>query len=568
MTLFPDGPGPGARSSPGRFLLWLVVGQRRRVALGATLGSAWMVTLAVPPYLLSRAIDDGLATDNLASLTGWVVALFGVGVVNAALGIARHRTMSKIRMEAAFRTVSATVEHCVRLGAGLSRRTTAGEVVAIGSGDVQVIAQSLTVTGPGFGAAVAYIVVAVVLFSISPLLAVVVLAGVPLLVLTVGPLLHRIERTSAGYRERQGALTTRLVDVLNGLRVLNALGGKSVYAARYQRDSHDLVAQGYRVGVAASWVDALSKGLPAAFLAVVTWLGARMVAEGSISVGGLVAVYGYTAMLVVPVEFFIEGAGDLTRARVAAGRVTRLLSLPPDLPADQVAAPAVPSTLRDPASGVELRSGMSTAIVSNRPAESAAIIDRLGGFTKSDVTWAGIDLDVVATDQLRQRILVADNDAYLFTGSVREVVRGRHEADDDRLHRALHIAVAADIVDALPDGLASTIDPRGANLSGGQRQRLRLARAVYADPEVLLAVEPTSAVDAHTEATIANRLLAARRGRTTAVTTTSPLLLAHAETVVYLVDGIVAATGTHHDLLATEPGYRALVTRGEEEGPR
>ncbi|WP_433194657.1 ABC transporter ATP-binding protein [Nocardia sp. CA-107356] len=526
-----------------------------------------MVTLAVPPYLLSRAIDDGLATNDLDSLTGWVVALFGIGVVNAALGIARHRTMTKIRMEAAFRTVSATVEHCVRLGAGLSRRTTAGEVVAIGTGDVQVIAQALTVTGPGFGAAVAYIVVSVVLFSISPLLAVVVAAGVPLLALTIGPLLHRIERTGAGYRERQGALTTRLVDVLNGLRVLNALGGKPVYAARYQRDSHDLVAQGYRVGVAASWVDALSKGLPAAFLAIVTWLGARMVAEGSISVGGLVAVYGYTAMLVVPVESLIEGAGDLARARVAAGRVTQLLSLSPEQPADRdpVDAPTAPSILRDPASGVELLPGLSTAIVSNRPAQSAAIIDRLGGFTTSDVTWDGIGLDVISTHQLRQRILVADNDAYLFTGSVRDVVCGRHEAEDDRLHRALHIAVALDIVDALPDSLAATIDPRGDNLSGGQRQRLRLARAVYADPEVLLAVEPTSAVDAHTEATIANRLHAARRGRTTAVTTTSPLMLAHADTVFYLVEGIAVATGTHHELLATEPGYRTLVTRGDAE---
>ncbi|WP_433663866.1 ABC transporter ATP-binding protein [Nocardia sp. CA-128927] len=529
-----------------------------------------MVTLAVPPYLLSRAIDDGLATKDFESLAGWVAALFGIGVVNAALGIARHRTMTKIRMEAAFQTISATVEHCVRLGAGLSRRTTAGEVVAIGNSDVQVIAQSLTITGPGFGAVVAYLVVAVVLFSISPLLAVVVLAGVPLLALTIGPLLHRIERTGAGYRERQGALTTRLVDVLNGLPVLNALGGKPVYAARYQRDSHDLVAQGYRVGAAASWVDALSKGLPAAFLAVVTWLGARMVAEGAISVGGLVAVYGYTAMLVVPVESLIEGAGDLARARVAARRVTQLLSFSPERPADRVNAPAAPSILRDPVSGVEVLPGRSTAIVSNRPAESAAIIDRLGGFTKSDVTWDGIGLDVISTHQLRQRILVADNDSYLFTGSVRDVVRGRHEAEDDRLHRALHIALASDVFDALHDGLASTIDPRGNNLSGGQRQRLRLARAVYADPEVLLAVEPTSAVDAHTEATIANRLLAARRGRTTAVTTTSPLMLAHADTVVYLVDGVAAAKGTHQELLATEPAYRALVTRGgaEEEAHR
>lgn len=547
-----------------------MISQPRRVLLGATLGSLWMVALTVPPYLLSRAIDDGLAKNDMAALSGWVAALFGIGVVNAALSIARHRTMSKVRMEASFQTVSTTVEHCVRLGADLSRRITAGEVVTIGSGDVQVIAQSLTVTGPGIGAAVGYVVVAIVMFSISPLLAVVVLAGAPILALTVGPLLRRIERAGAGHREQQGTLTTRLVDVFNGLPVLNGLGGKSGYAARYQRDSQALVTHGYRVGVATSWVDALGRGLPAAFLAVVIWLGARMAAEGSISVGGLVAVYGYTALLVVPVSFFIEGAGDIARARVAARRVTRLLSISPAKSSDSgtVDAPAAASMLRDPASGVDVRPGLSTALVGDRPAESAAVIDRLGGFTESDVTWGEVRVDVVVPDQLRSRILVADNDAYLFGGSVRDVVAGRHEPDEGRIRDALHVAVAADVVDALPDGLASTINPQGRNLSGGQRQRLRLARAVYADPEILLAVEPTSAVDAHTEAAIATRLYAARQGRTTVVTTTSPLVLDHVDTVIYLVDGVVAATGTHHDLLRTEPGYRALVSRGTDEGAR
>ncbi|MFE9577601.1 ABC transporter ATP-binding protein [Nocardia sp. NPDC006044] len=555
---------------PNRFLLWLVISQPRRVLLGATLGSLWMVALTVPPYLLSRAIDDGLADNDPATLSVWVAALFGSAVVNAALSIARHRTMSKIRMEASFQTVSATVEHCVRLGAGLSRRIDAGEIVAIGSGDVQVIAQSLTVTGPGIGAAIGYVVVAVVMFAISPLLAVVVLAGVPVLALVVGPLLRRIERAGAGHREQQGTLTTRLVDVFNGLQVLNGLGGKSVYAARYQHDSQALVAQGYRVGVATSWVDALATGLPAAFLAVVIWLSARMAAEGSITVGDLVAVYGYTAMLVIPVSIFIEFAGDIARARVAARRVTRLLSIPPakSVGSGLADAPPTASMLRDPASGVEVRPGVSTALAGDRPAESAAIIDRLGGFTASDVTWGDVRLDVVARDQLRRRILVADNDAYLFTGSVRDVIAGRHEPDDPRIRDALHVAVATDVVDALPDGLASTIDPRGQNLSGGQRQRLRLARAVYADPEVLLAVEPTSAVDAHTEAAIATRLCAARRGRTTVVTTTSPLVLDHVDTVIYLVDGVVAATGTHHELLRSRPGYRALVSRGTDEGAR
>ncbi|WP_159058225.1 ATP-binding cassette domain-containing protein, partial [Streptomyces europaeiscabiei] len=128
---------------------------------------------------------------------------------------------------------------------------------------------------------------------------------------------------------------------------------------------------------------------------------------------------------------------------------------------------------------------------------------------------------------------------------------------------------AEDIVQGLPDGLGSAIDARGRNLSGGQRQRVRLARALVADPEILLAVEPTSALDAHTEARVAQRLRAAREGRTTLVTTTSPLVLDHADTVLHLVDGKVAAAGTHRELLAGEPGYRALVARdaGEEDGP-
>ena len=113
----------------------------------------------------------------------------------------------------------------------------------------------------------------------------------------------------------------------------------------------------------------------------------------------------------------------------------------------------------------------------------------------------------------------------------------------------------------LPEGLDSLIDAQGRNLSGGQRQRVRLARALFADPEVLLAAEPTSALDAHTEATVADRLRRARDGRTTVLTTASPLVLGRADTVCYLVDGKLAATGSHHRLLAEEPGYRALVAR-------
>src|SRR5205823_5015946 len=176
------------------------------------------------------------------------------------------------------------------------------------------------------------------------------------------------------------------------------------------------------------------------------------------------------------------------------------------------------------------------------PGAAAALADRLGRFVVSDATWGGRPLTGMALDEVRARILVADHDSYVFAGTLREILR---EGD---LGAALHTASAEDVVDALPDGLDTAIEARARTLSGGQRQRVRLARALLAEPDVLILVEPTSAVDAHTEARIAERLRAARSGRTTVVLATSPLLLGRADTVAYLSGGRIVATGTHAEL--------------------
>ncbi|MCX4728188.1 ABC transporter ATP-binding protein [Streptomyces sp. NBC_01306] len=570
MVVIPADPGTPDSRSARRYLWWLVVVQRRRIVAGALLGSAWMIGLTLPPYLLSRAIDGGLRAGSPGTLLRWTAALLAVGVLNAWLGIMRHRTMTKVRMDAAFRTVQAVVRHSTRLGAALPLRVTAGEVATIGGSDVARISETLTVTGPGVGAVVAYFVVAGLLFSVSPLLMAVLLLGVPLLAVVIGPLLGRLQGAESAYRQSQGELTALLTDLVGGLRVLGGLGGKGLYADRYRAGSQRLRAEGYRVGAVTSWIQALAVGLPALFLAAVTWLAARMAAEGTITVGQLVAVYGYVAVLVAPVTFLIEGGYGISRGLVAARRVVRFLTLEPHAgPAEHhcpAAAPEQPSVLRDPTSGTEAAPGLLTALVSARPAETAAVVDRLGRFTASDVTWGPVRLDAVSAAQVRARILVADNEAYLFAGTLREALVGRQDRDDDAIAGALHTAVAEDVVAGLPDGLGSAVDAMGRNLSGGQRQRIRLAGALLADPEVLLAVDPTSAVDAHTEAAVAARVKEARTGRTTLVTTTSPLFLERADTVYYLVDGVAAAAGSHVELMRDQPGYRALVARstGEE----
>ncbi|MGW7823261.1 ABC transporter transmembrane domain-containing protein [Streptomyces puniciscabiei] len=557
---------PGTPDTRGgwRYLWWLVLRQPGRSAAGALLGSVWLVLMAAQPYLMARAVDEGLVPGRLGVLAAWTGVMFAVGSVNAWLSIMRHRTMTRVRMDANFRTVKVVVGHVVRLGAALPRRAGAGEVVTIGVGDVQTVAQALTVVGPGVGSAVVYVVVAGLLLAVSAPLAAVVLLGLPVIVLLTGPLTLRLQGAESAYRERQGVLAARIGDLAGGLRVLNGLGGKGLFADAFRQDSRRLRTQGYRVGAVASWVQALGVGLPTLFLAVVTWLAARLAAQRSITVGELVSVYGYVAVLIGPVAFLVQMAYDLNRGVVAARRVVRLLRLAPEPDEGTLRAPEGPAELHDPASGVRVVPGRLTALAAARPAEAAAVVDRLGRFGPTDATWGGVRLDAVPLADVRGRILVADNEADLFAGPLREVVAAGRPADEAELGRALYAAAAEDVVRGLPEGTDSPVSGQGRSLSGGQRQRMRLVRALLAAPEVLLAFEPTSALDAHTEATVARRLREAREGRTTLVTSTSPLVLDHADTVVFLVDGKVAASGPHRRLLTAEPGYRALVARDTE----
>ncbi|SEC29916.1 ABC transporter ATP-binding protein [Streptomyces sp. KS_5] len=558
-----EDPGEPDCRGGWRYLWWLVMRQKTRSVVGALISSVWMVLLAATPYLMSRAVDDGLTAGDQGALAGWTGALFAVGMFNAWLSIMRHRTMTRVRMDANFRTVKVLMGQAVRLGATLPRRIGAGEVVTIGVGDVQTISQSLTVVGPGVGAVVAYLVIAGLLVSVSVPIAVVVLLGMPLVGVLVGPLLGRLQATETQYREGQGVLTARIADLAGGLRVLNGLGGKGLVADAFHRDSQRLRAHGYRVGAVTSWVQALGVGLPTLFLAVVTWLAARLAAQGHITVGELVSVYGYVAVLVGPVAFFIECGYQVSRGVVAARRVVRFLRLEPMADTGTRDAPAEPAVLHDPESGVRVLPGRLTALAGALPADAVAVVDRLGRYVPSAATWGGVALDEIALPQVRGRVLVADHESDLFAGPLRELVGGAWDPDDAAVAQAVRAAVADDVVRGLPDGLDTPIDAQGRNLSGGQRQRVRLVRALLADPEVLLAIEPTSALDAHTEARVAERLHAGRAGRTTVVTTTSPLVLDRADTVHYLVDGKVAATGTHTELLDGEPGYRALVARDE-----
>lgn len=546
-----------------RYIWWLVRCQPWRVLRGSLVGTAWMIGLAVRPYLVARAIDDGLRAHDNRALLLWVAAIVVAGIGLAYLGIMRHRTMTFVREDATARSAEVLLRHLSGVGAVLSRKLAAGEVATVGGADISHTSQVLTMTGPGVGAVIAYAVVALVLWSVSPLLALFVLLGVPAMAVIIGPLLRRLERAESVYRHQQGILTARAGDIVAGLRVLAGVGGRGLFARRYAARSQALMSEGYRVGAVNSWIDALAVVIPGLFLAAVVWLAARMAADGDITIGQMVAVYGYVAILIVPVWFLLEGGYQLIRGRVAARRIVALLSLTSDDVGGRgtMSAPDRPADLHDPASGLTVRDGRLIGVAADDPAEAIALADRLGRFVASNVTWGGRPLTGIALDEVRARILVADHDSYLFAGSLREILRIREGIGDAEIRAALRAASAEDVADALPEGIATPIGTRARTLSGGERQRVRLARALLAEPDVLILIDPTSAVDAHTEARIAQRLRAARSGRTTVVFATSPLLLGHTDTAAHLRGGRIVATGTHAELLEQSPSYRALVSR-------
>jgi len=559
-------PGTPNLRSPARFLLWVARGQLGTLAIGIFYGVVWMGTLAVVPALVGRAIDQGVAEGDRAALVRGSALVMAAGLVTAVAGILRHRTAVVNWLTASYRVQQLLVRQAVRLDGSLPRRVPTGEVAAVGSHDAERIGSAMDVVARLAGALVSFGVVAALLLRTSTTLGLLVVAGVPLLSAGVGPLLRPLHRRRSRHRELVGQLTTVGADTVSGLRVLRGIGGEAVFSRRYAAASQEVRAAGLAAARVQSLLDAAEVALPGIFVVAVTWLGARLAVAGQVSVGELIAFYGYAAFLVLPVRTVTEAADKFTRALVGARRAVQVLALQPELASGSSAQePSPGAALVDGQSGLVVEAGQLTAVVAGVPEEAAAIADRLGRFVDGgEVRLGGVALRDLPLEVVRRRVLVSEHDPRLFTGRLGDELDPTGAAPPERVLAALDTASAGDVLEALPDGLDSEVAERGRSLSGGQRQRLVLARALVADPEVLVLVEPTSAVDAHTEARIADGLAAARTGRATVVCTTSPLLLDRADKVALVAGGRVVAEGTHRDLLDTEPRYRAVVTRGEE----
>jgi ABC-type multidrug transport system fused ATPase/permease subunit len=570
---------------------WVARHQWTSLALGMTYGITWMVSQALIPATIAKAIDEGIVAGDRAELWRWAGALACLAAVIATTGILRHRMAVLNWLVASFRAIQLIGWKAADTGPALPRTVPTGDVVATVANDAMRFGGFYDVTARFSGAVVSYVVVAILLLRASLELGLVVLLGVPLLVATLGLVVRPLQRRQTTQREESGRLIGLGADTVAGLRVLRGIGGEQEFLQRYAVQSRAVRDSGFRVAGFQATLDAAQVLLPGLFVIVVTWLGARFAIDGRITPGQLVAFYGYSAFLVLPLRTATEFVDRATKAHIGARKILNVLAVQPDHAdvtppqlVDSFERETAPATAEGPAtvsngdvslalvetsSGLTLPNGALVALVSAKPEESAALVDRLGRFGPDragfeTVRLHGIPLLSWSLREVRSRVLVSETDPRLFTGTLRSELDPWSTHTDAQILTALDVASGADILDALPHGLDSEVEERGRSLSGGQRQRLTLTRALLADAEILILVEPTSAVDAHTEARIAGRLAEYRCGRTTLVVSASPLMLAAADDVAFLHDGVVTARGRHHDLLRSDPAYRAVVVRGED----
>ena len=569
-------PGSPPLTSPLAYLLWQARAQWGILLAAVVVGVVGNVAGAFLPYVIGRIIDGGL-TDGVspALLTG-CLALAAVGLVQVACNVVGHRLDVQNWLRAAFASSQLIGHHVTRTGDAVTAELPTGEVVATVASDALRLGEIYAIAARFVGGLAAYAAIAVVLARTSATLGALALVGLPVVVGVLGLLVRPLQRRQAAQREANGRLTTLGADTVSGLRILRGIGGEDVFTDRYRTQSQTVRRAGVRVAQTQSMLDALQTLLPGVFLASVVWVGAHLALAGDLTTGQLVALYGYAAFLTQPLWTATEAMRIASRAYIGAGKIIKVLRVPVAAAGDRpvAATPGPGADLVDPASGLTVSAGRFVALVAADPDATARIAARLGRFdTAADddtaddasVRWGAALLSDLPLADVRERIVVAESTPHLFTGALATELDVRGRAADGDLLAALAVADAADVLESVPGGLAGEIAEQGRSLSGGQRQRVALARALLTEAEVLVLVEPTSAVDAHTEARIATRLADARRGRTTVVVTASPLVLDAVDEVAFVEDGRVRAVGRHRTLIDADSdagrAYRAVVSR-------
>jgi ATP-binding cassette subfamily B protein len=570
-------PGWRYLGSVSKRLRWTIAG-------AIVSGLAWQGAALSAPLLIRRAVDAGIVHGSHTALWWACGGLVALGAVEAVAGGSRHYFAIRNRALADASVRDSIFRRALDLDARYHDRVGAGELISRASNDAELVARLFDAIGHTIGYILTVIGALVVLLAIDWHLALAVLAPLPLISIGFGRYSKRYAERTKINQERLGELTSLVEETIAGIRVVKGLGAGAQLAARFRRKSNEVVQTALDVAsVDAVFLPAL-EALPLVGILVVLWYGSHRVLAGDITVGTFALFTFYLVLLVNPLRTIGQRVSTVQRAVAAARRVVDVLRAEP-----VVVESTSPRPFPEQADvrfedvrfsygderpildgfTLEIPAGTSLALVGGTGSGKSTASALLARFYDPDagrVTIGGVDVRELRLDELRRGVGLVFEETFLFGDTVRgNVGFGSPDADDEAILRATRLAGASEFVERLPEGYETVLGERGFSLSGGQRQRIAIARAILADPQVLILDDATSAVDATKEHEIRAALAEVMAGRTTLVIAHRPATIALADQVAVVEDGRVVEQGRHADLLARSPRYRALLALAELE---
>ncbi len=573
-----SGPPP---EQAGRRFVWRVVVRERRGVLGAIAGGlVWQAAAVATPLVVARAIDQGILPHDRRALLLWCAALVGLGFFEAAAGGVRHFYAIRNRAHADAAVRDALFTRALELDARFHDRVGAGELMSRASNDAELVARLLDAAGHTVAYMVSVVAVALILLTIDLPLALIVLLPLPLVSIGFWRYSRRYGERTRRLQEELGAATALAEETVSGIRVAKGLGAGDALNARFRTASDRVVSRALDVAaVDAVFLPAL-EALPLLGILATLWFGSHRVLDGEMTLGQLTAFTLYLSILVWPLRTLGQRVQTLQQAIAAATRIAEILESQPTVvetrdPKALRRADALDVRFENVTFGYEpgraildgftldIPSGTSVALVGGTGSgktTAAALLARFYDPQFGRVLVDGIDVRELRVEDLRHAVGIVFEDTFLFSDTVgANVGFARPDASPEEIVEAAQLAGAHEFVSSLPEGYDTVLGERGFSLSGGQRQRIAIARAILADPAVLILDDATSAIDASKEHEIRAALATVMEGRTTLVIAHRAATIALADRVVVLEAGSVAEEGTHAELLARSTRYRRLL---------
>jgi ABC-type multidrug transport system fused ATPase/permease subunit len=566
-----------------RRLLAFLHPYRRAVTVSFALAAGAMGSTVLIPYLTGRAID-AIRGHHRHDLLMWALAITLAGLARLVLSVFRRLIAGRVSLGVELDLRNRLYSQLQRLELSFFDRQQTGQLMSRATVDLQSVRFFL-----GYGlifiaqSLLTILLAAAAMFALQPGLAALALAPVPFVVLIAFRYGRRSRPALQEVQQRIAELTADAEENISGVRVVKAFAQEERQLSRFRHSVARVFDQAiYATRIQARYGPMISF-VPNLGLALILLVGGRQVIHGTLTLGQFTAFYAYLLMLISPMRTLGYMLSAAQRAVASGARIFQVLDREPRI-ATPAGAPPLPDgagqvSLRDatlrfegaaqPALkgiNLEIEAGQTVALVGAMGAGKtalASLLPRLYDVSSGSVQIDGADVREVELTSLRRAIAIVTDEPFLFSASVHEnIAYARPEATDEEVRAAAEAAQADAFVQALPNGYDTLVGERGLTLSGGQRQRLAIARAILADPRILILDDATSSVDASTEQEIKLALRSVMAQRTTIVIAHRLSTIALADTIVVLEDGRVADRGPHAELVERADLYREIVEKG------